>query len=150
MIRPYQKKDDQQLIELIRLNIPLYFAESEEADFKEYLEKYTENYFVIEVEEKIIGAGGFNFVEEQKFVRISWDTIHPDFHGKGFGKQLTQYRIEQIKKNPIMEFIEVRTSQLAYPFYQKMGFKLDKIEKDYWAKGLDLYKMHQAIAKGIF
>jgi hypothetical protein len=35
----------------------------------------------------------------------------------------------------------VRTSQVAYQFYQKAGFDLEKIEKDFWAKGFDLYQM---------
>jgi ribosomal protein S18 acetylase RimI-like enzyme len=37
--------------------------------------------------------------------------------------------------------IIVRTSQLAYKFYQKVGFELEKTEKDFWAKGFDLYQM---------
>jgi hypothetical protein len=35
----------------------------------------------------------------------------------------------------------VRTTQLVYPFYQKAGFTLDKVEQDYWANGFDLYQM---------
>ena len=33
------------------------------------------------------------------------------------------------------------TSQHAYQFYEKMGFELEKIEKEYWAKNFDLYIM---------
>ena len=37
--------------------------------------------------------------------------------------------------------ITVRTSQLAFGFYEKRGFELKGIEKDYWAEGFDLYRM---------
>ena len=35
----------------------------------------------------------------------------------------------------------LRTTQLAFQFYEKMGFELDKTKKDFWAKGFDLYQM---------
>jgi [ribosomal protein S18]-alanine N-acetyltransferase len=56
-------------------------------------------------------------------------------------KKLTQYRINQINENPKIELIVVRTTQLVYKFYEKMGFKLEKVEKDFWAKNFDLYQM---------
>ena len=141
MIRPYKIEDDQALITLLRLNTPQYFAESEEKDFVKYLEKEAEHYFVVEENQQVVGAGGYNFFEEEGLARISWDIVHPDFQGRGIGKQLTLHRINQIKKNPGIKLIVVRTSQLAYPFYQKIGFEVEKTEKDYWAKGLDLYYM---------
>ncbi|NAA11186.1 GNAT family N-acetyltransferase, partial [Escherichia coli] len=37
--------------------------------------------------------------------------------------------------------ITVRTSQLAYKFYEKQGFTLKEIQRDYWAKDFDMYSM---------
>jgi ribosomal protein S18 acetylase RimI-like enzyme len=39
----------------------------------------------------------------------------------------------------------VRTSQLAYKFFERLGYHLIRTEKDYWGKGLDLYLMEQVI-----
>lgn len=141
MIRPYRKSDQPALLQVFRLNTPKYFAPAEEQDFIEYLEHLIEDYFVIEQSNAIIGGGGVNYFEEEKGARISWDFIHPDAHGKGLGRKLVQHRIDHIKNKPHIETITVRTSQLAYRFYQKFGFELVKTEKDFWAEGLDLYQM---------
>lgn len=37
--------------------------------------------------------------------------------------------------------IEVRTSQFANVFFEKMGFRTQLVKQDYWAKGYDLYAM---------
>lgn len=141
MIRPYHPSDKNELLVLLRLNTPAYFALSEENDFIDYLEKEVEDYFVLEENGKIVGCGGINYWENGTVARISWDIVHPDFQGKGIGKKLTLFRIEEIKKNPTVKSIIVRTSQLAFKFYEKVGFELKKIEKDYWAEGFDLYEM---------
>lgn len=142
MIREYTNVDQEKLLEILRLNTPEFFDASEEKDFVEYLEYHAQNYFVVEDSGIIIGAGGFNpGFDSGRTVRISWDLIHPSFQGKGIGTKLTLYRIAQIKKIPDVEKIVVRTTQLVYPFYQKIGFELEKAEKDFWAKGFDLYQM---------
>lgn len=141
MIRPYHPGDKPQLLTLLNLNIPRYFALSETADFLEYLENHVETYLVIEVARQVVGCGGINYFLQEATARISWDIIHPDYHGKGMGRALTLYRIAEIKKNPAIEKIVVRTTQLTYPFYGKMGFELEKVERDYWAAGFDLYQM---------
>lgn len=141
MIRGYSDQDKSKVIELLRLNTPKYFAASEESDFENYLENEVEDYFVYECNSQIIGAGGINYFIEEKLVRISWDLIHPKSQGKGIGKKLTQFRINHLNENPNIEFIIVRTTQLVFPFYKKMGFELEKVEKDFWAKNFDLYQM---------
>lgn len=141
MIRAYTSQDKKELLNLLRLNTPLYFDASEEKDFLVYLYNHVEDYFVVEDKGKIICSGGINYFAERGEARISWDIVHPDFQGKGFGKRLTLYRIEQIRKRADVRVIYVRTTQLVYLFYEKMGFVLEKTEKDYWAKGFDLYQM---------
>ncbi|AHM59051.1 acetyltransferase [Flammeovirgaceae bacterium 311] len=141
MIRPYTTGDKQELISLLKLNIPQYFAESEEDDFIEYLDCYLEDYFVVEEGGKLIGSGGINYFPEDGIAPISWDMIHPAYQGKGFGKSLTLHRISNIRKNPAIRRVVVRTTQLAYKFYEKVGFTLLKTEKDFWAEGFDLYQM---------
>ena len=141
MIRVYSIKDQLNVIQLLRQNIPEYFDPSEERDFIKYLDTELEGYFVYEINSEIMGAGGINYFLEEKMARISWDLIAPKSHGRGIGKKLTQYRINHLKRNPKIDIITVRTSQHAYKFYEKRGFELVKITNDYWAKNFDLYIM---------
>ncbi|MEM5567001.1 GNAT family N-acetyltransferase [Psychroserpens sp. AS72] len=148
MIRAYTSQDKSKLIELLRQNTPEYFAASEEIDFVNYLHNDIEDYFVYEEDSKIIGCGGINYFPEEKSARISWDMIDPKSHGKGIGKKITQHRIHHINANPNIDFIIVRTTQLVYKFYEKMGFELQNIEKDFWAKDFDLYEMRMKNKNG--
>ena len=141
MIRPYTFNDKPQLLHLLQLNTPQYFDPTEEAEYIHYLDQELEDYFVVEEKGKIIGCGGINYFPDEKTARISWDMLHPDFQGKGIGSRLLQHRINHIRANPDYTHIVVRTSQLAFKFYEKGGFRLQKIEKDFWAAGYDLYQM---------
>ena len=141
MIRKYSYQDKTEVIKLLRLNTPEYFDPSEEEDLVNYLNKEIEDYYVVVEDSRIVGAGGINYFLPEKTARISWDMIKPNSQGKGIGMQLIKHRIDRIKQNNSIENIIVRTSQHAYRFYEKTGFKLKKIEKDYWAKGFDLYIM---------
>ncbi len=141
MIRPFNHSDKSEVINLIRLNTPNYFRPLEEKDFIHYLDNEIEDYFVLEENGKIIGTGGINYFLEKKLARLSWDMIHPNYQGKGLGGKMTKFRISHIRKNTSISTIEVRTSQLVFEYYQKMGFEIEMIKKDFWAKGFDLYQM---------
>ncbi|MCK0114431.1 GNAT family N-acetyltransferase [Gelidibacter sp. F63206] len=141
MIRAYKKSDRPEVIDLLRRNIPKYFDPSEERDLEKYLDDQMEDYFVYVEGFEILGAGGINYFPEEKVARISWDIVEPNAQGKGIGRKLTQYRINQLGENQNIETIIVRTSQHTFKFYEKMGFQLEKVEKDFWAKGFHLYQM---------
>lgn len=144
MIRPFVADDSPALIEILRLNTPEFFAPSEEEDYVNYLKQELEEYFVMEREGKLVGAGGINFFPGSRSARISWDLIHPDFQGKGFGSQLVQHRIQRLWQAPEVDTIVVRTSQLVHNFYAKAGFSLVKTQKDFWAPGFDLYQLEMS------
>lgn len=141
MIRKYLIEDKPRVIELLRKNTPEFFHISEEKDFESYLDYEIEDYFVYQQQNEIIAAGGINYIPERKVARISWDMVDPKAHGKGIGKELVQHRINLLNKNPNIDFIEVRTSQLTNTFYEKMGFTLEKVVKNFWAENFDLYQM---------
>lgn len=146
-IRKYQSNDYQTIINLLKLNTPKYFAKEEEKDLIYYLESHSENFFVLEIDNQILGCGGYNFSDDLSIGKLSWDIFHPQHQGKGLGTKLTQFRIAELRKYPNVKTISVRTSQLVYPFYEKFSFKTKEIIKDYWAVGFDLYRMEFVVSE---
>ena len=141
IIREYRSSDRQSMIHLLRLNTPAFFSPLEECDLEVYLDNHIGHYFVLEFNGEIAGCGGFNFSDNFKTGKISWDIFNPAYQGRGLGSLLLQYRIEKMKNSFGMKEIIVRTSQHAHGFYEKNQFLLQHVEKDYWAPGYDLYLM---------
>ncbi|WP_316747314.1 GNAT family N-acetyltransferase [Pedobacter gandavensis] len=144
-IREHQAADREPILNLLRLNIPTFFSPEEEADLVDYLDNFADNYYVVEVDGEILGCGGFNLSADGETGKLSWDFFHPDSQGKGLGTALTRFRIQKIKELEGIKTISVRTSQLAYKFYEKFGLELREVIKDYWDIGFDLYRLDREI-----
>ena len=140
-IREYETKDKNEIINLIRLNTPEFFAADEEKDLIQYLETERDLYYVLLYNGKIVGCGGINFTENKTIGKISWDIFHPNYQGKSLGTKLLKHGIDILSSIDSIQKITVRTSQVAYKFYEKQGFALFETIKDYWAEGFDLYNM---------
>jgi ribosomal-protein-alanine N-acetyltransferase len=141
IIREYAGSDKNRILELLRLNTPEFFSPNEEKDLSYYLDNEADNYFVLVMESKIVGCGGFNLTEDSQTAKISWDIFDQGYQGKGLGSALTRFRIEKIKENKQVKTLSVRTSQLVYPFYEKFGLRLREVVKDFWDEGFDLYQL---------
>ncbi len=140
-IREYIRKDKAGVLDVVKQHIPKFFAESEFDDLNRYLDNEIERYFVVELAGSVIGAGGINFEDNHSTGIISWDLIAPEFQGRGIGTRLLNHRLNILKSMGSIHTISVRTSQLTARFYEKNGFVLKEVHKDYWAKGFDMYKM---------
>ncbi len=141
IIRPYQDFDFQKVVDLFEANSPKYFHPCERKAIIDYINKEREDYYVVTSDNAVIGSGGINYDYESHLAKLSWDMIQPTFQGNGIGKKLTQFRLNRLQKLSRITTIEVRTSQLAHSFYEKMGFVTVASEKDYWAPGFDLFSM---------
>ncbi len=140
MIYPYEDKYLPEVLEVFKLNVPDSFDPSEITDLKEYLKNNASTYFVYIENERIVGACGYHF-PEINLGGISWIFTDPKYKGKKIGSKLVNHCIDEIQKNSSITNIEVRTSQFANVFFEKMGFKTQLVKQDYWAKGYDLYAM---------
>ena len=55
-IRQYRSTDIGPLIELLKLNTPLFFHASEQKDYLDYLQHKVEDYFVMEEDRSVVTA----------------------------------------------------------------------------------------------
>src|ERR1700751_1794891 len=141
MIRPYQIADKPALIEIFQFNTQEYFYPHEQKEIEDFLSEHASTFFVVEIENKVVGSGGYHFSENKTAGRISWYMFHPEFRGKGLGKKQVEFSLEQIRKEKSVKLISVWTSNLAYKFYEKFGFVNQEIKKDFWGPGMDLFRM---------
>ncbi|HTF28213.1 MAG TPA: GNAT family N-acetyltransferase, partial [Flavitalea sp.] len=102
------------------------------------------HYYVISNHEQIIGCGGFALKENNKEVVFAWGLIDQQFHKKGYGKALFEYRLNEAGFiYPGMDIL-LDTSQHSFTFFQKYGFKVEKITPDFYAPGMDRYDMRHS------
>lgn len=143
-IRSYKPEDRARLIEVFNLNVPKHFDPKEVKDLEGYLNELPETYYSIEVGGMIVGGVGC-VVEEDLSGSITWIFMHPDFVGQGLGRAAVEHCFCTLRKDERVKMFRARTSQTAYRFFEKMGFKVMSTKKDYWAEGLDLYDMEMDI-----
>lgn len=140
-IRKYSTADENKCIDVFISNCPKYFKFEEADDFKKWLRKFS-NHYVLEKDGEIIGYGGFYIVEEKNHAGLAWGMINRNYHKKGYGKKLLEFRIKKIKELKKKIEIKINTSQHSYGFFLKFGFKVNNIAKDYYGQGLDKYEMN--------
>ena len=131
MIRPYKPSDKETLLKIFSLNTPKYFDNIEIIDFEEYLEKNAETYFTIEVNNNIVGGTGYYIKENDKSGRITWIFFDPDYYRQGLGRLAVEHCLKILGEDKRVEKFIVTTSQLAYKFFEKFDFSLNRIEKNY-------------------
>ncbi|MFM9944130.1 MAG: GNAT family N-acetyltransferase [Bacteroidia bacterium] len=151
-IREYKAADRQVCLEVFKSNIPEFFLLHELADFENWLDfkdkaevayksNQSEYYYTVELENQIVACGGFYIPQNSNEARMAWGMVDKILHKKGIGRQFLKFRIEQIRLiNPEIT-IALDTTQFSYPFFEKLGFKVTKIQKDYYAPGFDRYDM---------
>jgi [ribosomal protein S18]-alanine N-acetyltransferase len=132
MIRPITTTDIFQIIELEEKTL----GQSLGADF--LYQEITFNpyvyYIVYELNREVIGYLGYrlheNMAEMMNFV------IKKEYQNQGFGTQLLGESLRYFKENNILTItLEVRKSNKnARVFYEKQGFKISHIKKNYYDK----------------
>ena len=138
-IRAFAQADRDEVLRIFRLNTPTFFAPEEVAELERYLDKHAATYFVVVEDHKVVGCGGYHV--QAGIGRLSWDFFDPAHRGKGFGKRLIEHCLAKLKERKDVQTTAVWTSQLAFGFYEKFGFRIVEIRPDHWGPGLHLYRM---------
>jgi predicted GNAT family N-acyltransferase len=140
-IRNYSPADLDDVVAIFRSNVPKYFGPGEESELRDFLSNLSGPYFVAEIDEMVIGAGGIALNKDERSVSLCWGMIHSDHLGKGLGRELTGYRIAAAREEYGRLPLVISTSQHTAGFYGKFGFMLLDRVADGFASGIDMCKM---------
>ncbi|MEP7149096.1 MAG: GNAT family N-acetyltransferase [Acidobacteriota bacterium] len=141
-LRRYRTDDLDAVIDIFRSNIPKYFGPAEEPGLRDFLTNVSADYFVAEIDDEIIGAGGLA-LNPDKTVSLCWGMISSDHLGKGLGRELTEFRIQKASESYGNLPLVISTSQHTQGFYEKFGFRLVEHKPDGFGSGIDICKMRR-------
>ncbi len=96
-LRLYVPEDLEDVVAVFRSNIPNYFVPGEEPGLRQFLNSGAENYYVLEIDSKVVGSGGVA-LNEDGTVSLCWGMIRADHLGTGLGKSLTEFRIRKARE----------------------------------------------------
>lgn len=151
-IREYNIIDQPRCLKIFESNCPEFFEKEELTGFKLWLNGLnnhvlvyrnsgSDHYFVLEENNNVIACGGYYVEKERPNIIMAWGMVDRAFHRKGYGKQLFQYRIDEIHNSFPEHSIILDTSQHTYKFFQKFGFTVNNIIANGYGTGLDRYDM---------
>ena len=140
-IQKYQDHHLKGCLSLFNTNTPIYFAKGEKLLFKNYLQTNHIHYYVLFKKNIIVASGGYGFNKKEKTIDLTWGMVDLNLHKKGYGKTLLNYRMKKISADFPNKNITLNTSQKTFKFYEKFGFQLQKITKNFYREGLDRYDM---------
>ena len=139
VIREYEPSDKDSAMQCFRSNVPKFFSASDEAWFESALDEPDGPSFVmVHDQEGVIGFGGYEVSTTYNSAVLVFGQIHANWHGKGLGKQLLEYRIEHLKANAQpTRYLVVDTILKVAPFFVKHGFEIVAHWKEGFRDGAD-------------
>jgi ribosomal protein S18 acetylase RimI-like enzyme len=139
--RPYAPEDLDTCVAIFRSNIPTFFLEHEVEELRSYLQKYAiGSYWCAELAGEVVACGGYS-VRADGCARLCYGMVRGELHRRGYGRQLAEFRIREILKNPTVTSIGLDTSQHNPEFFRKFGFEPVSVEKNKYGPGLDSHEM---------
>lgn len=148
-IREVREEDLDQVIEInlisLKEHYPVQF-------WRDHLQLWGKIFLVAEVDSRIVGyvmtriERGFSFLRRflRKLGHVVSIAVHPNYRRRGIGSALMVEVLRRMKDlyNVDEAYLEVRVSNIpAIKLYEKLGFKIVKVIKHYYADGEDAYLM---------
>ncbi|MEO9599355.1 GNAT family N-acetyltransferase [Parasphingorhabdus sp.] len=139
-VRPYALSDKQACLAIFDSNVPDFFDSTERPDFAGFLDGPDGEYFIVEQEGAVIGCGGFA-KEDRGQARFTWGMVSNRHHGEGLGRLLAEYRLRAMDDAGDYAEVELFTTPIVAPFFEKLGFAIAQVDKDGFAPGMDKVQM---------
>ncbi|GAA4020458.1 GNAT family N-acetyltransferase [Allokutzneria multivorans] len=141
LVSPYRAADQQEVLEVFDSNVPRYFAESERAEFLEFLGDFGDHYLVGREEGKVVACGGHAPRRDDPSTwTLCWGMVTASHHRRGLGAQLLRVRLDAIAATGPATVL-LATSQHSAGFFERFGFVTENVVPDGFAPGIDQYDM---------
>jgi ribosomal protein S18 acetylase RimI-like enzyme len=138
-IRAYTPEDKEACLAIFDSNMPTYFADHERSEFVTFLDEDADQYFVVEHDAGIIACGGFFVIPNTPVAVLTWGMVAREQHSRGIGRLLLLTRLQRLCEEPSVTVVKLQTSQHTYGFFEKVGFKTEKITENGFGAGLHRY-----------
>lgn len=142
IIRRYKPSDIEAVVAIFRSNIGKYFVEAEERELREFLDAFSDDYFVIEIIDEVVAAGGIALNKDET-ISLCWGMVRTDLIGTGLGTKLTLFRMEKGREKWGDRHFVTSTSHHTEGFYKKLGFDTVEHTPDGFGPGIDICKMRK-------
>jgi N-acetylglutamate synthase-like GNAT family acetyltransferase len=152
-LRPYSPTDAVKCRELLISNIPKYFVREDMKGLDNWMNALDTGtlphtqaeaiyFYILELKKEIIGCAGFYLMKDENKAQLSWGIMHKDYHNKGYGKLLFDYRVNKIKEIAPGRQVTLWTSQHTFKYYEKRGMKVGSVTENGLKNGFDKYEMY--------
>ena len=140
--RQYTPADLEACLEVFDTNVPRFFRAEERHGFATFLQNRPGPYYVVvDAFGSVLGCGGYAVRLGAGVADLCWGMVRRDRHGLGLGRMLAQLRVNEIRRESGVAAIALNTSQHTTAFYEALGFRTTRVERDGYAPGLDRHEM---------
>jgi GNAT superfamily N-acetyltransferase len=152
LVRAYTPADRDACLAVFDGNVPHYFAAHERAEFAAFLDALPGPYLVIEDgADGVIACGGWAANPSTRDADLCWGMVRHDRHGTGVGRRLLDERLARMHDDPTsraVESVAIKTSQHTRGFYERRGFRAERVIADGFAPGIDRCDMRLELPTG--
>jgi len=155
-LRLFEPRDLSQVMYINRVCLPENYTEY---FFMDLHQRFPDTFIVAEENGEIVGYvmcriesgppdwGLFGIAKKGHVISIA---VLPEHQHKGIGKALMQKALQSMRNHKAREcYLEVRVSNTpAVKLYKKLGFKITRTIRGYYADGEDAYVMTKKLPSG--
>lgn len=132
----------------MRSNVPEFFEASEVAWFRRYLRQRGNANFVVVVDGRIAGFGGYAIDRYANRAHLCWGFIARPRHGRGLGRLLLQHRLANLAaRSPETRYVALNTTPAVAGFFRRCGFRAYGRWPRGYRSGLDMVEMMLDLSK---
>ena len=137
-VRDYTTADRDACLAVFDSNAPGFFVPAEREEFAAFLDALPGPYLVVEDEAgRVLGCGGYAVTPGTTTADLCWGMVRCERHGTGLGRLLLEARLERVRSDALVDAVALNTSQHTRGFYERLGFRTERVTPDGFAPGLD-------------